>query len=581
MALSPSPTLFGDSSSATASGTVHFVPKLSIKLDEKNFLLWNQQVEGVIISHKLHRFVVNPQIPPMYNSESDRELDIVSEAYDQWLVQDQMLFTWLLSTLAESVLPHTITCRHAFQVWEQIHKHFHAHLKAKVRQLRYELKTIKKGTKPMNEFVLRVRAIADTLLSIGDSVTEQDQIDAILDGLPEEYNPFVMMIYGRPDSPSLLDIEGLLLVQESQLEKFRQELAISNASANVAHANGGRGNTGSRGRGRNARGKGRGQGNNSGNRHTCQLCHKYGHEVVNCWYRFDENFTPVIPTSAPKHDPPEPKDKDPNPQACTASVASSSTQELVIPQSWFPDSGASHHLTANFENLAQGKSYLGSSKVHIGNGVGLNISSVGHASFQSKLALNHNLYLNQLLHVPSITKNLLSVSKFAADNNVYFEFHAAHCFVKSQVNNQVLLKGSLGADGLYCFPHLPLTKGPTCLTSVAQSSTSSLTNKDKIVQSSAIESVTPTTFNKVPCNFSEHSNSSAFTCKNANLWHQRLGHANSKVVHNVLHLCNIVLNNKNSVDFCDSYCVGKSHKLHAPLTDTVYHKPFELVHTNL
>ncbi|WJX10129.1 hypothetical protein P8452_00887 [Trifolium repens] len=68
------------------------------------------------------------------------------------------------------------------------------------------------------------------------------------------------MIYGRPDSPSLLDIEGLLLVQESQLEKFRQELAIPNASANVAHANGGRGNTGSRGRGRNARGKGRGQG---------------------------------------------------------------------------------------------------------------------------------------------------------------------------------------------------------------------------------------------------------------------------------------------------------------------------------
>jgi hypothetical protein len=53
-----------------------------------NFLLWNQQVKGVIISHKLHRFVVNPQIPAKCNSESDRELDIVSEAYDKWLVQD-------------------------------------------------------------------------------------------------------------------------------------------------------------------------------------------------------------------------------------------------------------------------------------------------------------------------------------------------------------------------------------------------------------------------------------------------------------------------------------------------------------
>ncbi|KAK2402858.1 hypothetical protein QL285_052344 [Trifolium repens] len=247
---SSSPLFTGGSSSGNTSGTVNFAPKLSIKLDDKNFLLWNQQVEGVILSHKLHRFVVNPQIPAKYASESDRELDQISEAYDQWLVQDQMLFTWLLSTLVESVLPRTIGCRHAFQVWDQIHQYFNAHLKAKVRQLRSELKTVKKGTKSISEFVLRVRAIADTLISIGDTVTEQDRIDSILDGLPEEYNPFVMMIYGRPDSPSLLDIEGLLLVQESQLEKFRQELVVPTASANLAQASRGRGNGGSRGRGR-------------------------------------------------------------------------------------------------------------------------------------------------------------------------------------------------------------------------------------------------------------------------------------------------------------------------------------------
>jgi histone deacetylase 1/2 len=242
MAQSPSPSLTGASSTANNSGTISFAPKLSIKLNEKNFLLWNQQVEGVIISHKLHRFVVNPQIPAKYASKSDRDLDLISEAYDQWLVHDQMLFTWLLSTLAESVLPRTINCRHSFQVWEQIHKYFHTHLKAKVRQLRSEQKTVKKGTKSITEFVLRIRAFADTLLSIGDSVTEQDQIHSVLEGLPEEYNPFVMMIYGRPDSLSLLDLEGLL-VQESQLEKFRQELTVPSASANVAHTSGGRGNS--------------------------------------------------------------------------------------------------------------------------------------------------------------------------------------------------------------------------------------------------------------------------------------------------------------------------------------------------
>lgn len=164
------------------------------------------------------------------------ELDLVSDAYDKWLVQDQLLFTWLLSTLSDSVLPRVIGCKHSWQVWEAIHKYFYSHLKAKVRQLRYELKSAKKGNQTISEYVLRVKAIADSLLAIGDSISEQEQIDAVLEGLPEEYNNFVMMIYGRPDSPSPYDIEGLLLVQEAQRDKFRQELAITSVSANVAQS---------------------------------------------------------------------------------------------------------------------------------------------------------------------------------------------------------------------------------------------------------------------------------------------------------------------------------------------------------
>lgn len=99
-------------------------------------------------------------------------------------------------------------------------------MKAKVRQLRSELKNTKKGTHTINEFVLHIKAICDSLVAIGDSISEKDQIDAILEGLPEEYGPFVMMIYGRSDSPSVSDIESLLLLQEAQLDKFKTELLL-------------------------------------------------------------------------------------------------------------------------------------------------------------------------------------------------------------------------------------------------------------------------------------------------------------------------------------------------------------------
>lgn len=185
---------------------VSFAHPLSIKLNDKKFLLWNQQVEGVIIAHKLHRFVVNPIIPQKYASESNRVQDLVTEEYQRWIVQDQMLFTWLLSSLSEAFLPRVLGCKHSYAVWDRVQKHFQLHMRAKVRQLHSELKCTKKGTKFVTEYVLRIKAIVDSLVAIGDSVNEQDQIDVILEGLPEEYGPFVMMMYGRSDSPSIADV---------------------------------------------------------------------------------------------------------------------------------------------------------------------------------------------------------------------------------------------------------------------------------------------------------------------------------------------------------------------------------------
>lgn len=66
--------------------------------------------------------------------------------------------------------------------------------------------------------------------------------------------------------------------------------------------------------------------------------------------------------------------------------------------------------------------------MHIGNVQGLSINSVGSMSFTSPFSPHTNLKLNNLLHVPSITKNLVSVSQISRDNNVYFEFHPNICY---------------------------------------------------------------------------------------------------------------------------------------------------------
>ncbi|GAU34818.1 hypothetical protein TSUD_394440 [Trifolium subterraneum] len=98
---------------SSKSGLTH---SLTIKLDEKNFLLWSQQVNGVITAHNLHRFIVNPEIPLQFATVADRIDGKTSDEYRKWIFKDQTLFTWLLSTISDAVLPRVVHCKHAHEV---------------------------------------------------------------------------------------------------------------------------------------------------------------------------------------------------------------------------------------------------------------------------------------------------------------------------------------------------------------------------------------------------------------------------------------------------------------------------------
>lgn len=142
-------------------------------------------------------------------------------------------------------------------------------------------------------------------------------------------------------------------------------------------------------------------------------------------------------------------------------------------QWWYPDSGASHHVTPDTSNLSNSISLPGFEQVFIGNGQGLSINSVGSMQFLLPNYSHISLTLHNLLLVPHITKNLISVSKFAQDNHFFFEFHPQFCLVKSQASSEILLRGVVGADGLYKFlnPSSQLFKSfPSLNTCVSSSS---------------------------------------------------------------------------------------------------------------
>lgn len=89
--------------------------------------------------------------------------------------------------------------------------------------------------------------------------------------------------------------------------------------------------------------------------------------------------------------------------------------------------------------------YTGNECVIVGNGNTLHITSVGNTELVNGESL---LKLNNMLFVPEITKNLVSVSKLAQDSNIFFDFNDSYCLVKDKGTGRVLMKRVLN-DELY------------------------------------------------------------------------------------------------------------------------------------
>ena len=224
--------------------------------------------------------------------------------------------------------------------------------------------------------------------------------------------------------------------------------------------------------------------------------------MINCYERFNREFVQppwqATPTTG--------RNSNSTPQANVAT-----TNEILHP---------------NSNNLQNQAAYTGQDQLYIGNDQGMEILSTCNSVLSSQYK---SFALNNILHVPAITKNLLSVHKFTLDNNVFIEFHPFFCLVKDNKTGQVLQKGT-HKDGLYVLHSIH--KHHAYLGEKAPTET----------------------------------------------WHNRLGHPHFRILHNVLKNFELPLTHQLSHYVCDACCSSKSHK--QPFNIFVHKStiPLELIH---
>lgn len=89
------------------------------------------------------------------------------------------------------------------------------------------------------------------------------------------------------------------------------------------------------------------------------------------------------------------------------------------------DTGVTHHLTSNVNQLQEEIPYTDCSFVMLGNGATIPITHSGDGVLSIESC---DLNLHNLLCVLSLEKNLIFVRKFCQYNNVSLEFFPDSCF---------------------------------------------------------------------------------------------------------------------------------------------------------
>ena len=107
---------------------------------------------------------------------------------------------------------------------------------------------------------------------------------------------------------------------------------------------------------------------------------------------------------------------------------------------WLLDSDASHHVTTDLQNLSLHSPYSESNDVMIGDDTGLPITHIGSSHLSSPTS---SFTLFNVLCVPTMKRNLISVYQFCVTNNVYVEFLPSLFFVKDLQTRAILFQGNI------------------------------------------------------------------------------------------------------------------------------------------
>ncbi|KAF7120579.1 hypothetical protein RHSIM_Rhsim13G0196200 [Rhododendron simsii] len=195
------------------------------QMDRNNYLCWRSQFEDILDLHDLKDVVSSQTTAPLKRLEDGS----VNPAFSK----DKLILSWIKATSSPSIQTLILSCSTAYEAWTLLEKRLSPLSKIHIRTLRDRIRNLKMDSeKPIGDFLLQAKSIADSLTAAGSPISDSELIDYIIDALGGEYKEFITSLHLRPTN-TFDDFYDLLL-QEEHLLKRMASLSLSTGAALAA-----------------------------------------------------------------------------------------------------------------------------------------------------------------------------------------------------------------------------------------------------------------------------------------------------------------------------------------------------------
>eukprot|EP00963_Diacronema_lutheri_P002830 scaffold220_cov678-Pavlova_lutheri.AAC.1 len=303
---------------------------------------------------------------------------------------------------------HVTRCETANEVWTVLKDLYQQTGQQRETELRQKLnRTRKHHDQTIDQYMNSIVQTVDELRQVNVDLTEEEVAHIVLEGLPANYHTVTVVLKHYHNKLTMAKVRESLTYEEAYIKKGNAYLTQEKKKS-------------------------------ESEKPVCQYCQKTGHTVQNC-YKFRADYPPRNRKGGKKtHSKPFEK--------AMALMAGGAKLETTNDQTWVIDLGASWHMTGTKEYLDVNTIEPFETEIEIADGNTLTAACKGTAKLTLKHESAPSVHLENVLYIPGLATNLLSVNCMVA-KGATVRFKQGVCTIW---HNHMKLEAKLNENKNYC-----------------------------------------------------------------------------------------------------------------------------------